>query len=165
MTTVESAFQASAERFLALTLASRSVDKVEQLRERASAPAYAIPPVIVEDYRSLSVEEIAKIAASYHHSGIAHLIVKNAADRPIQCHPLFDLCQQLADEMHLLHPLTHPLEGHPEAEKRFGTTDHTVKIYNLPKPVNGTSYREVAESSDAFEVHLDGWDREEASKP
>jgi hypothetical protein len=71
-------------------------------------------------------------------------------------HPLFHLCEQLRDSLALHYPLRHPLEGHSEAVSRFGPTDGTVKIYNLPKPVGGPGYREVAESSDPFKVHLDG---------
>jgi len=43
-----------------------------------------------------------------------------------------------------------------EAVERYGPCDGTVKIYNLPKPIGGATYREVAETSDPFEVHLDG---------
>jgi hypothetical protein len=153
---VESAFLDYADEFLDLLLRDRGINTTDEFRQVTSRLPFPVQPTIVEDYRTLSLDEKSAIVHSYSKLGVAHLIVGNHSDSPTHPHPLFVICDQLKEELSLHYPLLHPLEGHPEAVARFGPGDGTVKIYNLPKPVGGTSYREVAETSDPFEVHLDG---------
>ena len=96
------------------------------------------------------------IEASYDKLGVANIIILDVPEEKIEKHPLFTVCEQLEYSLHLKHPMVHPLEGHVEPVRRFGRSDNTVKIYNLPKIIDGKSYREVAETNEAFEVHLDG---------
>ena len=48
------------------------------------------------------------------------------------------------------------MEGHPEAASRFGTSDGTLKIYDLETKDGQPSYREQAETSEQFDSHNDG---------
>jgi len=155
-TQVETSFLNCADEFLHLLLRERGVSDIEAFLATGSRPPFPVPPVIVRDFRSLATAERAEIRRSYDELGVAHFIVGNPACESQGPHVLFDICHQLRDDLPLHHPLPHPLEGHPEAVSRFGPADGTVKIYNLPKPSGGPGYREVAETSDPFEVHLDG---------
>jgi len=84
------------------------------------------------------------------------VIASNPEEAPSQSRPLFDLCAQLTGLLDLQHPFAFPLVGHPEAVKRFGGNDGTFKVYDLPKPMGGPTYREIAETSEQFDVHVDG---------
>jgi hypothetical protein len=145
-----------AEEFLELVLQEREMTSPEELRMVTTRRPFAIPPVLIGDYRVITNDERRDIIRAYRSLGVTHLVVCNPLESPSANHPLFDICKQISDDLGLHHPLAHPLENHPEAVKRFGGRDSTVKIYDLPKPIGGASYREVAETSDPFEVHLDG---------
>ena len=149
-------FMDFADEFLQLVMEERTSAFREELQSVTTRPPFAIQPILITDYRALTIEEKNSIIRDYRSLGVAHFIVCNPHEDTSTNHPLFDICEQLSDDLKLHYPLPHPLENHPEAVKRFGTGDFTVKIYDLPKPVGGPTYREVAESSDAFEVHLDG---------
>jgi hypothetical protein len=149
-------FMAYAEEFLQLVLEERAPASREEIQKVTARRPFPVPPVLISDYRALTSEERTALVRDYKTSGVAHFIVCNPFDKSSFDHPLFEICNQLSEALHLHYPLPHPLENHPEAIERFGQHDDTVKIYDLPKPVGGTQYREVAESADPFEVHLDG---------
>jgi hypothetical protein len=48
------------------------------------------------------------------------------------------------------------MEGHTEAQARFGPPDGTLKLYNLPIPASRDKYREQAETTELFAAHNDG---------
>lgn len=147
-----------AEEYLEILLRERGHSSVDAFADIESRPPFAVPPVVIANFKSISRVEIDRIISDYKRLGVAHFVVANHDERASAgyAHQLFEICAQLREELNLGSPLTHPLEGHPEAVTRFGAADGTAKIYDLPKPVGGSSYREVAETSEAFEVHLDG---------
>jgi hypothetical protein len=145
-----------ADEFLELALKERKQLSYDHQLNITARDCFAVPPVVVNDCYSLTENERSKIVDCYNTSGVCHFIICNPPEVVTDKHPLFLICAQLANDLNLHYPLTHPLEGHSEAVKRFGPPDGTFKIYDLPKPINGLCYREVAESSDPFEVHLDG---------
>jgi hypothetical protein len=152
---VNKKFMDYADEFLELVLRERSQCSRQEIEAVTTRMPFAIQPILISDYRCLSGDEASAIIHGYRSQGVAHFVVCNPSDHSGR-HPLFTICDQVCDQLGLRFPLRHPLEGHPEAVKRFGPSDGTVKIYNLPKPIGGETYREVAETSDAFEVHLDG---------
>jgi hypothetical protein len=149
-------FRAHSELFIELVLKHHNLNSVDAAPSLCAHPAYALRPVIIDDYRALSAQNKADLSAGYNSIyGVATFIVRNADEKPSQSHPLFDLVSQLDGVLPVAYPLTHPLEGHPEAVRRFGPPDGTVKIYNLPKsPSEG--YREQAETNEMFDMHHDG---------
>lgn len=48
------------------------------------------------------------------------------------------------------------MEQHPEARRRFGEPDGTLKLYNLELPKGVDKYREQAETKEKFAAHNDG---------
>lgn len=154
MTNNERAFASQSDAFLEKLLRQRgysSLAEVQDITDRTTFPVY---PVVTNDLRQLTSEEKERMVRAYRTFGVAYFIWMNPrpSDGP---HPIFLLAAQLQDEINLRFPLVHPLEGHPESVKRFGDADATVKIYDLPK-AETSSYREVAETNLAFEVHSDG---------
>ncbi|EIJ36983.1 TauD/TfdA family dioxygenase [Thiothrix nivea] len=114
-----------------------------------------LKPVLINNHENLSLSEKNKILDSYSKNGAAYIISLTPPEHK-ESHPIFKLTEQLKDELNLHYPLRHPLEGHPEAVKRFGENDGTFKIYDLPDNYTKNSYREVAETHEAFHVHQDG---------
>jgi len=82
--------------------------------------------------------------------------VMNPNAKGTRSHPLLELAEQLKGALPLSYPVDHPMEGHPEAIKRFGPPDGTLKIYDLDKRNSSTGYREQAETSEMFHAHNDG---------
>lgn len=156
LTKKELDFMSQSDIFLELFLKERGFSSLSEVEPIASRFPFPLEPVLVNDFRHLQDSERAQIVEQYQRWGVAHLMVMNPEDQPIGTHPLLDVCEQLKEELHFHYPLEHPLEGHPEAIARFGPSDGTAKFYNLPKPVDGPTYREVATTSDVLEVHTDG---------
>jgi hypothetical protein len=153
----EQKFVHQSEQFTELALSACGVGSLPDLASVADAPAHCLHPVVVEDYQNLTEGHRAALRDAYHSEwGVAYFIVTNPDVPPRGSHPLFDITEQLAEDLHLVHPLPHPLEGHPEAVNRFGPADGTVKIYDLPGRGGEAGYREVAETAEIFHMHHDG---------
>lgn len=153
----EQAFVEQSEQFTELALSECGAGTLADLAPVADVPAHDLRPVVVEDYRHLTESQRAALCDAYRSQwGVAYFIVTNPCVPPRGAHPLFDITEQLADDLHLVHPLSHPLEGHPEAVSRFGPADGTVKIYDLPGRGGAAGYREVAETAEMFHMHHDG---------
>lgn len=114
-----------------------------------------LEPIVINNHSNISATAKTEIVRSYRENGGAYLIFMDAPSCP-ELNPIFICVEQLKDVLNLQFPMRHPLEGHPEAIKRFGPDDGTFKVYDFPKLDNGKTYREVAETSDPFEVHQDG---------
>jgi hypothetical protein len=155
LTRKELEFMSQSDIFLDLYLKEKGLSDLSEVEPITARLPFPLDPVLVEDFRNLQNSERAQIVESYNTFGLAHLIALNPDDKPNSTHPLLDICDQLKDDLHFHHPLQHPHENHPEANSRFGA-DGTVKIYDLPKPIGGATYREQAETSEAFEAHTDG---------
>jgi hypothetical protein len=111
---------------------------------------------LIEDFRQITEEERTQLINDYYgDQAVAYFIVLNPSDRPDGQHPLFDITQQLKEDLSLHYPLDHPMEGHPEAVSRFGPADGTLKVYDLNKDAK-TGYREQLETSEMFATHNDG---------
>lgn len=156
MTPRDSIFMDYADEFLQLVLQERECHNLCDLAEMAHRSPFPLAPVIVSDYRAMTKAERTAIISGFNSCGAAHIIASNPDDEPSGAHPLFDVCAQLDGPLKLQHPFPFPLEGHPEAVKRFGKNDGTFKVYDLPKPIDGPAYREIAETSEKFDVHVDG---------
>jgi hypothetical protein len=156
LTKKELDFMSQSDIFLELFLKERGFSDISDVESITSRVPFPLNPILVHDFRKLQASERSQIVESYQKWGVAHLMVLNPDDNPISSHPMLDICEQLKDELHLHYPLQHPLEGHSEAVARFGPPDGTAKFYNLPKPLDGPTYREVATTSDVLEVHTDG---------
>jgi hypothetical protein len=153
----EKEFVRQSEQFTELALSECGAGSLADLAPAADAPAHDLRPVVVEDYQRLTESHRAALRDAYRSQwGVAYFIVTNPDVPPRGVHPLFDITEQLADDLHLVHPLPHPLEGHPEAVRRFGPADGTVKIYDLPGRGGEAGYREVAETAEMFHTHHDG---------
>lgn len=114
-----------------------------------------IEPVVVNDHaENMSVVERNRIIQDYHNNGYVYVISLNH-DKKSE-HPIFGLVDNLKEDLKLYYPYSHPAEGHPEAVRRFGEDDKTFKIYDLPDNYTKNSFREIAETHESFDVHLDG---------
>lgn len=149
-------FIKTSDEFVELIHKEKEESTFSEMKNVVNRNSFPIKPVLVDHYQSMSELEMQDIKESYDNLSIANIIILDAPDEKNEKHTLFIVCEQLESLLHLKHPLVHPLEGHSEAVKRFGNPDSTVKIYNLPKLIDGVSYREIAETNEAFEVHLDG---------
>ena len=87
---------------------------------------------------------------------MAHFAVPDVPKSIEGRHFLLTIAKQLAGELPLAFPVDHPMERHPEAVKRFGAPDGTLKLYNLPIPEGVDKYREQAETKELFAAHNDG---------
>lgn len=124
---------------------------------RMGTDARALSPIIIEDYRNLSELNKADITKAYLSSnGVAYFIVQNPDISSAYSHPLFAIVSQLEKTVPVAFPLPHPLEGHPDSVARFGPSDGTVKIYDLPGKGGPAGYREQAETNEVFDMHHDG---------
>ena len=113
-----------------------------------------LKPVIIKDYLDLSENEINELISQYNSIyGVSFFYVKNNNIKDNK-HIIFSLSEQLKEFSMLENPIKHPMEGHPEAVKRFGVDDDTLKIYNLD--IKKTGYIEVAETNNQFSTHSDG---------
>jgi len=151
----EKQFISQSQVFLNKLLNQRGVSSIEEIEDITKRQVFPLVPVIIEDVVSLTESEKNQLINNYRTFGVAYFVVSNNVDSHAKLHPIFAIAEQLKDSINLSYPLIHPLEGHPEAINRFGESDSTVKIYNLPK-LEEKGYREVAETNLAFEVHSDG---------
>ncbi|WP_143742949.1 TauD/TfdA family dioxygenase [Maricaulis sp. W15] len=123
-------------------------------QRRHPSPLPAIP---LERSSRLSREERRKLAdAFWGPEGVAHFIDLSPPERPYDRHPIFLLAEQLSDDLPLRFPIQHPLEAHMESVRRFGPSDGTRKIYDLPIDDVAARYREQNETSEQFSSHNDG---------
>ena len=150
-------FISQSEVFLKSALQEYGVAQLEDLPMVSERPPSPLMPILISDFRKISIDERATIRREYESEyGVAHLVVRNPKAKTNSTHPLFDIVNQLKKDLALDYPLRHPLEGHPEAVARFGEPDGTVKIYDLPIPAGSDKYREQAETSEFFALHHDG---------
>lgn len=142
--------------FIESVLSELEVRSASDIGEIIRRPAVPIKPVVVADYQNLSITEKNSLIESYHGEfGTAYFVVENPDAPPNLQHPIFDMAEQLVQELNLQHPIDHPMEVHPEAIARFGEPDGTLRLYDLPKE-KSTGYREQAETSGLFAAHNDG---------
>jgi hypothetical protein len=157
MTEIEERFLEQVPEFLQAAIHECAAASPEDLSVVTDRQPVELVPTIIDDYRSISVAECSALRRAFENDcGVAYFLVANPEDKPRGTHPLFDIVEQLLDYLPLSYPLPHPLERHPEARARFGGPDGTVKIYDLPIPVNSARYREQAETSEYFALHHDG---------
>lgn len=151
------AFVSQSQEFLEQALADTGVARLSELPAIRERLPIALMPILIEDYRKLTDDERRAVSRAYHGEfGVAYCIVLNPNDPPEKTHPLLDLSAALASDLGLHHPLSHPMEGHPEAVSRFGQPDGTLKIYDLTTKDSQVGYREQAETSEMFSAHNDG---------
>lgn len=136
---------------------SLGLSDLGDLPDLAARRPEPLPPVIIDDYRTLTAQAISDIARCYlGEHGVAHFIVQNPEDVGSKSHPMLDIAEQLSNALPLRFPVDHPMEGHPEAVSRFGPADGTLKIYDLETRDGLLGYREQAETSEQFDAHNDG---------
>jgi hypothetical protein len=153
----ERAFVEQKELFLATALRMLGADRLENLPDPTDRLAAPLPPVVIDDYRQLDSKSISAIASAYWgENGAALFIVLNPSAPGHKSHPLLEIAEQLSDVLPLRFPVDHPIKGHPEAASRFGTSDGTLKIYDLETKDSKIGYREQAETSEQFDAHNDG---------
>jgi hypothetical protein len=153
----EEKFLNQSEVFLTAALQENGADQLKDLPMVSERAAIPLNPVVISDYQRISDNERVALRREYERElGVAYFVVRNPDAKSQSTHPLFDMVQQLKNDLPLAHPLPHPLEGHPEAVIRFGAPDGTVKIYDLPIPAGANKYREQAETSEFFALHHDG---------
>lgn len=154
---VEAEFIQQAAPFVDHCLRDYGAHSLSELDSILHRPPIPIAPIVLKDYRALTVEEKSGLISAYQsETGVAYFIAINADAPSRATHSLFDITAQLADDLALHFPLVHPQEGHPESVRRFGPPDHTVKIYDLPGRGAEKGYREQAETSELFAMHHDG---------
>jgi hypothetical protein len=147
--TKERAFVEQKELFLATALRMLGADRLENLPDPTDRLAAPLPPVVIDDYRQLDSKSISAIASAYWgENGAALFIVLNPSAPGHKSHPLLEIAEQLSDVLPLRFPVDHPMEGHPEAASRFGTSDGTLKIYDLETKDSKIGYREQATMTD-----------------
>jgi hypothetical protein len=150
-------FVSQSDEFVERALAEIGFARLSDMPPVSTRLALALSPILVQDYRNVTVDVRQAIANAYHGEfGVAYCIVLNPHDPPNTTHPLLDLSAALAADLGLHNPLTHPMEGHSEAVSRFGAPDGTLKIYDLDTKDGRTGYREQAETSEMFPAHNDG---------
>ena len=153
----EQRFTGQSDLFLKAALAEGRASRLEDLPMVSERVAVALDPVVISDYQRISGAECAALRRAYDGElGVAYFVVQNPEIQPRAAHPLFDMVEQLKHDLPLAYPLPHPLEGHHEAQARFGEPDGTVKIYDLPIVPGANKYREQAETSELFALHHDG---------
>ncbi len=156
MTERETLFLEQAKFFLERVREERGVDNLSEFQALLKRRPFPIEPVIVENYLDMQKEERTALLKHYDTWGMAYFVIQNPEVPVPGRHPLFEIAEQLKDDLNLHYPLDHPHDSHAEAIKRFGIADSTFKVYNLPKPVNGPQYREIAETNEPSEAHSDG---------
>jgi hypothetical protein len=157
LSATETAFVEQRHAFVEKALTMLGFGTLEEVRDPTTSAPTPIPPVFINDYRSLSKECISDIAATYWgHFGAAHFIVLNPDAPGDRSHPLLQIAEQLSDAIPLRFPVDHPMEGHHEAVSRFGNPDGTLKISDIENKDGSTGYREQAETSEQFDAHNDG---------
>jgi hypothetical protein len=128
---------------------------LDELMARAPQP---LEPVVVEDLAALTTEEVDEIAATFEGGyGVVSVVPISFQPRTHGGrHSLLAFTERLSERVPIGVPVDHPMESHPEAVKRFGAPDGTLKIYNLPMERGGPRYREQAETNEMFHAHNDG---------
>ncbi|HEU5155791.1 MAG TPA: TauD/TfdA family dioxygenase [Streptosporangiaceae bacterium] len=154
----ESAFTAQRHPFLerALSRYGQVADSLEDVMKRTTRQ---VAPILIDALESLSSPELQEIATEYTHgSGVVHVLPRCFPNHmnDVRRHPLLALADQLSKLIPLGYPVDHPMEGHPEALRRFGAPDGTLKLYNLPILPEVDKYKEQAETSEMFAAHNDG---------
>lgn len=150
-------FVNQSQEFLEAALAQVGVANLSALRGIHDRLPIPLSPILVEDFRRLTEGERRSVSDAYHGEfGVAYCVILNPDDPPERTHPLLDLSAALASDIGLNYPLSHPMEGHPEAVSRFGQPDGTLKIYDLSSKDGRVGYREQAETSEMFSAHNDG---------
>jgi hypothetical protein len=124
-------------------------------RTRHLNRAHALRPTLIRDSACMTSEECKSLMHHFQEFGVSYFVALHPPPKSsLRRHPLFDIAEQLSPSINFSFPLQHPLESHPETMARYGSSDQTVKVYNLPKKDEG--YREQGETSEMFEMHHDG---------
>jgi hypothetical protein len=156
MTKIEEEFTRQADEFLELARRELGVRLGEDITPLTRSLPRPLPAVMVRDFRQLSREERDAIRDAYFSKdGVAYFIVLNPNEKGSLPHHLFHLAEQMAADLHLEHPLTHPLENHPDIVAMFGG-DSTVKVFDFAERTGRAGYREQGETSEMFAMHHDG---------
>jgi hypothetical protein len=138
----EQAFVQQKEGFLTKALQMLGAGPLDELSDPTERLPLPLPPVIIEDYRSLTEDAKSALNRAYWGGyGAAHFIVLNPDEPATRHHPVLEIAEQLSNLLPLQFPVDHPMEGHSEAVSRFGAPDGTLKIYDLDKD-GRTGYRE-----------------------
>src|SRR5581483_2497903 len=155
---IERLCQEHGQFFIERSLQVLGLSELGGVSDVCSQGARALYPIVIDDYRILTDQNKTDIRRAYFSNyGVAYFIVRNPNEKPIYGgHPLFEITKQLSGVIPIDHPLPHPLEGHAEAVSRFGPSDGTVKVYNLPGKGGAAGYREQAETNEIFDMHHDG---------
>jgi len=157
LTPAEAEFIEQRDEFLEVARA-RYPSAPSTIADLLATPPQPCQPIVVESLDALSMQDAEAVAMALTTGyGVAHL-VPTAFTRtpPGSPHHMLSLAHRLADVLPIGYPVDHPMESHPEAAARFGPTDGTLKIYNLPVPAGGPRYREQAETNEMFDAHNDG---------
>jgi hypothetical protein len=153
----ESAFQCQKDDFVRRALELLGYESLNDVPDVTVRKPIALLPVPINDYRHISEQEAHEIARSFFgHPGVAHFLVLNPDEPSTFSHPVLAIANQLSSKLPLKYPVDHPMEGHPEAVKRFGAPDGTLKIYDLDTKDGSNGYREQAETAEMFDAHNDG---------
>lgn len=149
-------FAEQRDLFIEKVLNLFEIKSLSSLTPISSRNPHPLQPHLIGDYHNITLEQRRSLREDYFSEmGVAYYLVLNPHEETAPTkHPIFEIADQLRDDLNLHNPLSHPLEGHDEAVARFGPQDGTVKVYNLPK--TNESYREQGETAELFSLHTDG---------
>ncbi len=128
------------------------------VQDLLAQPPAPLEPILVDTLDGLTDDDSEAVASALAAGyGVVHLVPR-AFQLPLpgEPHPLLALAARLHSQVQIGYPVDHPMEGHREAEARFGPRDGTLKIYDLPVEPGGPRYREQAETNETFDSHNDG---------
>jgi hypothetical protein len=101
--------------------------------------------------------EVEQVRKDFHGGdGVASFYIDGPSHDTSGEHAILQLARMLCGVLPVCYPIDHPMELHPEARKRFGEPDGTLKLYALPIDPTIDKYKEQAETADEFLAHNDG---------
>src|SRR5438105_2451380 len=110
ITTSEADFIQQAGPFIDHCLRDFGANSLSDLDSILDRPPCPIEPVLLDDYRSITVDEKLQLVRAYESEiGVAYFIALNPGAASEFSHSLFDVAAQLADDLGLHFPLIHPL--------------------------------------------------------
>jgi len=118
-----------AHKFVKASLPSVGVSQLEELGPVTDELPASLVPLILGDYRTLTMYELHALrAAFFGRHGVAYFVVTEQPRAPGP-HPLLDIAIQISDQIPTKYPVSHPGEDDPEAVSIVGRPDGTLKVF------------------------------------
>jgi hypothetical protein len=156
MNNQEKLFLRQSEPFLERLLTQRGYASLTDVEGITSRQTFPLVPVTVRDIARITAEEKSQLVDSYSQYGVSYFVCRNPNTHGDPVHPLFQIADQLKDQINLRFPYIELVDEVVDGVERMPDPAYgTAKVYDR-RYVSGGSERDISETNLGFEAHSDG---------